>query len=359
MRGFRVRTLSSALTGTLLHFLLTFSRSTLGLSTPTTIFTLPGPANPSSWFENLAVRPNGLILATRGDAPEIWQIDPATGQGALLISVTGAFNLTGIAGVNPGRRRRRHHARRDTTTPTSTTPSRHEETYVFGSSHIPAPMQVEPGSAKVWTLRFNGSSDDGDGDGAPTVSLLAAMPQAGFINGIAPWGRDRVLLSDTEAEAIYLMDVRTGSYTTPLANLTGVNGIKAAGGYIYRADHQSSTLSRIPVDMATAEPTGPADVLAEDQPIDDFAIAVDGSGEGKAYIGAMYENEVVEVAFGPAPSSGPGVKRLVAGNLTGTGTGLCTVVALGRRAEDSGLLYATVNQGGSASAAIVVLDPNE
>lgn len=306
--------------------------STLALSTPTTIFTLPGPANPSSWFENLTVRPNGLILATRGDAPEIWEIDPATGQGALLVSVTGAFNLTGIAEVNR-------------------CPSC-QETYVFGSSYIPVPLQVEPGSAKVWTLEFGGN-------GVPTVSLLAAMPQAGFINGIAAWDSDHVLLSDTEAESIYLMDVDTGSYTTPLTNMTGINGIKAAQGYVYRADHLSSTLSRIPVDETTAAPTGSAEVLADSQPIDDFAIAVDEFGEGKAYIGAMYENEIVEVTFGPAPSSAPGVKRLVADDLTGTGTGLCTVVAFGRTAGDEGLLYATVNQGGSASAAIVVLDPNE
>ncbi|GAB1319745.1 hypothetical protein MFIFM68171_09955 [Madurella fahalii] len=324
MRYSRVQPLGSFLT-----LLFSSPLPTLAVSTPTTLFTVPGPANPSSWFENLAVRPNGLILATRGDAPEIWQIDPATGQGALLASITGAFNLTGIAEVNT-----------------------EEETYVFGSSYIPAPLQVEPGSAKVWTLKFNSN-------GVPAVSLLAAMPQAGFINGIAWWGPNRVLLSDTEAESIYLMDVDTGSYTTPLANMTGVNGIKTAHGYIYRADHLSSTLSRIPVDETTAVPTGPAEVLADSQPIDDFAITVDEFGEGKAYIGAMYENEIVEVTFGPAPSSAPGVKRLVADNLTGTGAGLCTVVAFGRRAEDKELLYATVSQGGSASAAIVVLDPNE
>jgi hypothetical protein len=312
----------------------------LGLTTPTPIFTLPGPLQPASWFENLAVRPNGKILATRGDAPEIWQIDPATGAGALLVSVPGAFNLTGIAEAKPSCRPQYYF---------STCP----ETYIFSSAHIPAPLQVTPGSAKVWTLQIPTSSSS-----APTVSLLATLPSAGFLNGVAAWGTGRVLLSDTEAEAVYLMDVATGAYTTPLTGLAGINGIKAAkaAGYIYRADHLSSTLSRIPVD-GDAVATGPAEILAVNQSVDDFAIAVDGAGQGKAYLGAMYENKVVEVTVAAAPSSGPGVQTDLATNLSGTGSGIVTVVAFGRRPADSGLLYAAVGQGGS-NAAIVSLDPN-
>lgn len=326
--------------GSSLLLVLSTALPTLALTTPTPVFTLPGPLQPASWFENLAVRPDGKILATRGDAPEIWQIDPATGTGALLVSVTGAFNLTGIAEVKPACRPQYY---------SSNCPQ--GETYVFGSSHIPAPLQITPGSAKVWTLHLPTS-------GTPTVSLLAAMPTAGFINGIAAWGTGRVLLGDTEAEAVYLMDVATGAYTTPLTGLTGINGIKAAkaSGYIYRADHISSTLSRIPVD-GDAVATGPAEILAANQSVDDFAIAVDAAGQGKAYLGAMYDNKVVEVDVAAAPSSGPGAQTDLATNLSGTGSGIVTVVAFGRRPADSGLLYAAVGQGGG-NAAIVSLDPN-
>ncbi|KAK3389688.1 hypothetical protein B0H63DRAFT_445864 [Podospora didyma] len=311
----------------------------LALSTVTPIFTVPGPLLPGSWFENLAVRPNGLILATRGDAPEIWQIDPATGQGALLVSVSGAFNLTGIAEIASFRQ-----------CSPQQPPSR-PETYVFGSSHIPAPFQVTPGSAKAWTLQFSPTT------GLPTVSLLAALPDAGFINGIASWGSRRVLLGDTEREVVYLMDVDTGVYTTPLTNMTGINGVKVAPGYVYWANHLAQSLSRVRVDTS-AIPNGPVEILAADQSIDDFAIAVDRFGAGKAYIAAMYENKVVEVIVGAAPSLGPGAKRVVAENLSGTGVGLTTAVVFGRRAEDSGLLYATVGQGGG-NAAIVAIDPSE
>ena len=318
---------------------------TVGTVTPTTVFTLPGPVKPASWFENIAVRPNGHILATRGDAPEIWQINPATGTGALLVSLapsTGAFNLTGIAEVQPPPKK--HGKRHDDQNAV--------ETYIFGSSHIPAPLQITPGSAKVWKLKINKHT------GHPTVSLLAALPSAGFINGITPWGpHGRVLLSDTLQESIYLMNIATGSFTTPLTNLTGVNGIhttgpKSGSGYLYRADHLSLQLSRIPIDAATATALGPAEILADNRLVDDFALRVDKhTGAGKAYLGTLWENSVVEVAFGAPPSAGLGVERLVAGSLGG----ICTVVVFGRRGSDKNVLYASVGQGGG-SAQIVALD---
>jgi hypothetical protein len=345
--------------------------STLAVSTPTTLFTLPGPAAPQSWFENLAVRPNGLILATRGDAPEIWQIDPATGAGALLVTVPDTFNLTGIAEVTTTpaapaactkrRPRQQASAKKPRNCP--------QETYIFGSSTIPAPLQVEPGSAKVWTLTF---SNDDNND-TPTVSLLAALPSAGFINGITAFSSNpttsRVLLADTQAEAVYLLDVASGQYTTPLTGMTGINGIHflpasgsgSGSGYLYWANHANAaaSLSRMLLDPSTGVATGPAEVVAANTSIDDFAVTEQGnnSGKGKAYIAAQYENKVVEVSFGSS-SGGPGTNRVVADNLSGTGSGFVSVVVFGRRKEDRGLLYAAVGQGGG-NARIVVLDPSQ
>ncbi|KAK4443808.1 hypothetical protein QBC34DRAFT_336232, partial [Podospora aff. communis PSN243] len=294
------------------------------------IFSIPGPPNPSAWFENLAVRPNGNILATRGDAPEIWQIDPATNTGSLLVSVSGAFNLTGISQVETSRQGKGKGKGK----------GHHEgaETYVFASAYIPAPFQVEPGSAKVWTLSFDGS--------APTVSLLKAMPEAGFLNGLAGWDEGRVLIGDTLNEAVYLMDVETGTYTTPLVGMAGVNGVQVAPGYVYWANHNVQTLSRVAVD-ANAVPTGSAELLATNQ-IDDFALDL---SNGKAYVAAMYDNEVVEVVLAT------GAKTVVATNLSGSGFGLCTSAVFGRRAADTRVLYATVGQGGeTVTAGLVAID---
>jgi hypothetical protein len=330
----------------LLIILLTTPLTTAALSTTTRIFTLPFSA-PNSWFENIAVRPSGLLLATRADADEIWQIDPATRSGALLVSVPGAFNVTGIAEVAGGGGSGHHPRRRGSYGDHGSG----TETYVFVSTHVPEPLQIEAGTAKVWTLTFD------DVTGSPTVKFLTAMPDAGFLNGVATWGPGRVLISDTVREVVYLLDVKTGEFTTPLTNLTGVNGVHAAAGYVYWADVLGGRLSRTPVDQH-AVATGLAELLAADQPIDDFALAVDWSGAGRAYVGALNDNKVVEVTFGPAPSTEVGVKRVVAENLTGTGFGLCTIVVFGRRKEDKGLLYASASQGGG-SAAIVMIDPSE
>jgi hypothetical protein len=297
-----------------------------------TIFTIPG-SFPASWFENLAVRPNGLILGTRGDSPEIWQIDPATGNGTVLLSVTGAFNLTGIAEILPAT--------------DAVTNGNRRETYIIGSVYSPAPLSFQPGSSKVWKLEFSNGT-------APTVSLLTTLPDAGFINGIAAWGSDCVLLGDSSHGLVYLMNITTGSFTTAFTNMTGINGIKSMPGYFYWANTVNQTLNRIPVDR-NATAVGAAEVLATEQPLDDFILAVDASGKGKAYVGALTSNAVIEVSLLSAPSSRRGEKRVLAEDLTGTGRGLCTVAVLGRTERDAQTVYAAVGMGGKANAAIVAL----
>ncbi|KAL2126968.1 hypothetical protein VTI74DRAFT_11548 [Chaetomium olivicolor] len=253
--------------------LLTLPLSALPLSAPSPVFTLHPPLQTGSWFKNLAVRPKNL--ANR----------PSTKPGSLHVSVSGAYNLTGIdeATACP-----HSHGR-----PFPKAGCNNAEAYIFGSFHIPAPMQATP-----------------------------AAP------------------NDTEAASIYLMDIETGSYTTPLANLTGINGIRFAPGYIYRADYASQVLSRVPVGAdADAVATGPTE-----------------TGEGKTYIAAMYENKVVEVAFGAAASgSRLGVKRVAAENLMGTGMGLVTVVVFGRRKEDAECCMRPFGR----EEEIVVIDPSK
>ena len=334
--------------------LLSSSIPVLALSTPTPVFTIPGTIHPDSWFENLAVRPNGLILATRGDAPEIWQINPATGEGAILVTVTGAFNLTGITELTAAPCQQRKRWRRRQQQQRQQRAETQGETYVFGSSYFLDFVNVVPGSAKIWTLQFPATDDNIP----PTVSLLTTLPDAGLINGMATWDSGRVLLSDTLTSSIYLLDVATGTFTTPFSGLSGVNGIRTAPGYVYSVDMMPGVLSRTPVD-ADAVPTGPAEPLLEHPQMDDFALAVDGaSGAGKAYVATLTGNEVVEVTFGAPPASGPGVKRVVADDVSGTGTGAVTVAVFGRRTEDAGLLYVAVGRTGG-NAAIVMIDPSE
>lgn len=308
---------------------------------PRPIFTLPPPPSaPLSWFESLAVRPSGLLLATRGDAPEIWQIDPVTRTGALLVSVAGAFNLTGIAeiprtpcgpGVGVGRGKG----------------NVEKETYIFASSHIPAPLEVAPGSAKVWKLMLPSS-----GPGKAEVSLLAALPEAGFLNGVAAaWG-GRVLLGDTLKARIYAMDAETGDVTTLMEGVKGVNGVQVdiVGGWVYWASHAGRTVNRVRVkeEGGGLVVSGEREVVVGGQTVDDFAVDV---GRGRVYVAAMGENEVVEVGFGEG-----GGRRVVAEDVSGTGTGFVSVVVLGRGEGDKGVLYVAVGQDGGGNARVVAVD---
>jgi len=138
-------------------------------------------------------------------------------------------------------------------------------------------------------------------------------------------------------EAIYLMNANTGVFTTPLANMSGINGVQTTESHIYWANHNVQSISRIQVNN-NAVPTGPAEILSSNQSVDDLALGVEKAGAvTKLYIGAMYDNTVVETSLVPSPAS-----HVVASNLTRTGVGLCAVVVFGRRAMDKGLLYASV-----------------
>src|SRR5436190_22690083 len=58
-----------------------------------------------SWVENISIRPNGNILLTRLDVPELWEINPlsrSTSYNARLVyTFPNATGLTGIAEVAP------------------------------------------------------------------------------------------------------------------------------------------------------------------------------------------------------------------------------------------------------------------
>lgn len=164
-----------------------------------------------------------------------------------------------------------------------------------------------------------------------------------------------MLLGDTNNEVVYLMDVQTGTYTTPLTNMSGVNGVETVPGqgYVYWANHNAQTVSRVEVD-GDAVPIGSREVLVQNE-VDDFALEVGPDGTVKrAYLAAMMANEVVEVVLAT------GAKRVVAADLSGIGLGFTSTVVFGRGETDKRVLYATVGVGGQPgqnfSAGIVAID---
>src|SRR5438105_4501375 len=65
--------------------LLTIRRNmATALRTSRVVYQLP---NKGSWFENLAVRSDGTILATRLDVPEVWIIDVDAQTGSAMVKL--------------------------------------------------------------------------------------------------------------------------------------------------------------------------------------------------------------------------------------------------------------------------------
>ena len=180
-----------------------------------TVFQLP---NVGTWFENLALRRNGDILATRADVGEVWTINPATGAGSLLTKDFGGANAcAGIVEIAP-------------------------DSFAVncGTLHF-TPANISqtngiPGTFSVFRL-------DLDRNGRPQVSVLQKIEEAHFLNGLTKFDDDNLLVVDAALGLIYKLNVHSGNYTValqdstmapnPSLGLIGVNGVKVFSDYVY------------------------------------------------------------------------------------------------------------------------------
>ncbi|RLL93413.1 hypothetical protein CFD26_101719 [Aspergillus turcosus] len=266
-----------------------------------------------TWLENLAVRPNGKLRATRLDVPELWLIDPAntntTSAGSLFYTFPSATSLLGITEIDP-------------------------DVYavVAGNFSIPT-VTSTPGSYVIW--RLDASSTP------PSASILAPIPEAEFLNGIVRFGEDQLLITDSAKGVIWRLDMSTGLYSQALSDpsmlpaagqpyAVGVNGIDVRGKYVYYTSTTQMLFCRVPVDsMASA--TGPVEVIASGITPDDFMVRSDGT----AYITTNPDNGLVRV-------DSKGRVGLVAGNQFTIAVGGSTAVA---GSKDGSVLYVTTSGG--------------
>ncbi|KAF4865704.1 hypothetical protein CGCSCA1_v013884 [Colletotrichum siamense] len=254
----------------------------------------------NTWFENLAVRPNGDILATRLDAPEVWLIEPTTGEGRALVTVSGVLGTIGITEIAP-------------------------DLFVFGAANLTiSPLDVAPGSSKLFSLDL--SKKD------PEVKLITPMPDAVLINGMTPWSATEVLVADTVLGTIYKVNTVTGAYETSLSgpDFAGANGVSVQDGNLYYTSSSNQTLSCVLVNSDLIP--GPMKVIYSGTPVDDFVL----QPEGTAYVATLGHNQVIQVD----PS---GSTTTVAGAIDKLDVAGATALRFGSKGMDSRTLYVTTN----------------
>ncbi|RGP80200.1 hypothetical protein FLONG3_1734 [Fusarium longipes] len=257
-----------------------------------TLFQLSAQA---TWFENISTRPNGTVVATRLDVPEVWAVDPETSSGFQVLRVPLPDEvphqaLTGICSIKPD---------------------------VFaigaGSFDLLGGAKPKPGSWSIWLADLTTEQ--------PKVTKVADIPAIGMINGIAAWDDNTVLVTDCLNGKVYRLDVQSGLYSVALEDETmtipadapfqvGINGIKvhhtSEQTYIYYTTTTRFSVYRVPV-TKQLQTAGPVETLASGVVGDDFAVARDGT----VYLCTNISNTVVQI-----PAAGGAAGKVAGDEMT-------------------------------------------
>jgi hypothetical protein len=148
-----------------------------------------------------------------------------------------------------------------------------------------------------------------------------------------------LLLADSTAGDVVKLNVNTGEYEVVIHDVTmentpsglqiAIDGLHVHGSYLYYTDVNQAIFARIPVSLADATPTGPAQIIVNGTAGDDFVISKDGK---KAWLALNGFSQLAEVDI-------PGRVALVVAESSYLAS--ASAVAFGRTSLDSHSLYVT------------------
>lgn len=246
-----------------------------------------------SSVENVAVRSNGIILATNMNSPNLYAVDPVAKTSSTALSVTGASGLSGIGEIAPD---------------------------VFA---------VIGGGKQIYKVDFTGAT--------PKSSLIKAIPDANNLNGLTVLDNTTILVADAGKGNVVRFNTATGESSVALSDPTmlpsgnipfGIDGIKYSNGTVWYTNIFKNSFHKIPVD-ATGKATGAVSTLWTNLMGDDLCFGPNG----KIYVATNSRNSIVEVD--PAV----GTPKAVA-SVTGS-----TSCAFGRTEKDKNVIYVGGGQG--------------
>ncbi|PYH38081.1 uncharacterized protein BO87DRAFT_393549 [Aspergillus neoniger CBS 115656] len=266
-------------------------------------------ASNDTWLENLAVRSNGLILATEiGPPASLLSFDPRSSSPKKNVIHTFS-SVLGLSGI---------------------TEAAHDVFYVTGANTTSDNISDPPKNAThIWRVDFTTNPD------TPDIKLIARPTAPTGFNGLAAFNETIIL-----ASASY--------HKTPSSP---INGLKVqdnfvywtANGALYRAELYSNVTA------------GPGELIVQSTAFDDFAVAPDGlraaSGRKFAYAATAAMNTIMQISFDL--QGGRNLTSVIAGSLDSTEVAEPTGCAFGRGEGEMDWLYVTT---GGASAVNVDVD---
>ncbi|KAK1751458.1 hypothetical protein QBC47DRAFT_351619 [Echria macrotheca] len=246
-------------------------------------------------IENVAVRSNGIVLATNMNSNNLYAVDPDKKTSSTAIQVTGATGLSGIGEYAPD---------------------------VFAVI----------GGKGIYKVDFSG--------GTPKSSLIKTITEAGNLNGLAVLDNSTLLVADAGKGLVYRFDVNTGAYSEAIKDATmapsggipfGIDGIKVKDNVVWYTNIFKNSFHKVPIDPVTAKPTGAVTTLWTNLMGDDLCFGPNG----KIYVATNSKGTLVEVD--PSAAS---PKATAVGTVSGS-----TSCAFGRTEKDRNVAYVGGGQG--------------
>ncbi|KAK5720826.1 hypothetical protein LTR15_006788 [Elasticomyces elasticus] len=297
----------------------------------------------TTWVENLAVRPNGHILATIIGLPEVWNVDPFSQTAELVYTFPEPANsVLGITETEP------------------------DVFAVVVGFFNPATISGLKGSYSIWSIDLREEHWDGSGahrhhqppsnDTKAQVNKITDIPSAVFLNGLTTLPSSKgelILVGDSFQGVVYSVNLRTAAFAMvldepefkPLQSalfLLGVNGIhvSAKSDYLYFVNSfQVPLLGRVPI-TSKGTASGPVEIVVsktdflrnEGFQADDFAL----DGDNTAWIAGNPSGYLLKI------TSDGNVTEVIGGNSTLIAGDTAAAFGKGRQSE---VLYLVTNGG--------------
>ncbi|GAP88261.1 putative six-bladed beta-propeller -like protein [Rosellinia necatrix] len=245
-----------------------------------------------SWFEGLVFRPNGNVLATRLDEPELYTFNPEDPNAVpqLVCTLPDCNSLINIC----------------------TIPGCDDEYFILAST---ADLEVVT-HQNVWLWRLTMASDDGI---PPKTVRVVSVPDEGYCLGVKAVSDRFILLPDGKTQCIWHLDTQTGKKTLFAKDKSmergagdgffGVNRLQIVDNFVYFTNSSEGNVCRIPVetdpshDEIGIRAVGPVHTIIDtlSANLDGLAVSPD---QTHAYVASHLDGYLHKVQIDPTTGKG-------------------------------------------------------